>query len=289
MQVYQNHDEVIVEGVKAFNLQHIFECGQCFRWEKEENGSYTGVVYGRVINIRNDGETIILSNTNMQDFHVIWKSYFDLERDYRAIQACLSKDESMKKAVAFGWGIRILNQDVWECLVSFIISSNNIIPRIQKIIKSLSEKYGQPILFNGKTYYSFPRPEDVYQKNLEELAFCKSGYRCKYILDAARKIVEGNINIEALTALSTFEAREELMKIKGVGPKVADCVLLFSLQKYDVFPTDVWIRRIVAYLYFGHSITIKDVQKFAIERFGSLGGFAQQYLFYYARELKIGK
>lgn len=289
MQAYQNHDEIIVEGVKAFNLQHIFECGQCFRWEKEENGSYTGVVYGRVINIRNDGETIILSNTNMQDFHAIWKSYFDLERDYRAIQACLSKDESMKKAAAFGWGIRILNQDVWECLVSFIISSNNIIPRIQKIIKSLSERYGQPILFNGKTYYSFPRPEEVYQKNLEDLAFCKSGYRCKYILDAARKIVEGNINVGVLTALSTFEAREELMKIKGVGPKVADCVLLFSLQKYDVFPTDVWIRRIVAYLYFGHSITIKDVQKFAIERFGPLGGFAQQYLFYYARELKIGK
>lgn len=290
MKVYREQDQLVLEDVDDFHPKHTFECGQCFRWEKEEDGSYTGVAQGRVINVKRiDKKTFVIKNTDMEDYHHIWRHYFDLDRDYTTIKKKLAKDEVMEKAVEFGWGIRILQQDIWECLISFIISSNNIIPRIKKIIKNISEKYGQPIPFNGKVYYSFPKPEDLYGKTLDDLAFCRSGYRCQYILDAARAVVEKQVVPEALAGYPTSRARQELMRIKGVGPKVADCILLFSAQKHEVFPTDVWIKRIIEYLYLDRNAAMNDIQAFAEKSYGDFAGFAQQYLFYYAREFKIGK
>ncbi|MDK2798800.1 MAG: N-glycosylase/DNA lyase [Clostridiales bacterium] len=289
MKIFQSHNELVLEDIKDFNLQHTFECGQCFRWEREEDGSYTGIAYGKVVNLKINRDTLFIKNTNIDDFNNIWRTYFDLDRDYSTIKNRLSKDIILKQAVEFGWGIRILNQEIWECLISFIISSNNTIPRIKKIINNICEKYGQPIWFGGKVYYSFPRPQDLYNKTLKDLAFCRSGYRAKYILDGVQATVEKQVRLNSIKALDTLQARKELMKIKGVGPKVADCVLLFSGQKYDVFPTDVWIKRIIEYFYFDGKASIQDVRKFAHEKYGELAGFAQQYLFYYAREMKIGK
>lgn len=289
MKIFQSHNELVLEDIKDFNLQHTFECGQCFRWEREEDGSYTGIAYGKVVNLKINRDTLFIKNTNIDDFNNIWTTYFDLDRDYSTIKNRLSKDIILKQAVEFGWGIRILNQEIWECLISFIISSNNTIPRIKKIINNICEKYGQPIWFGGKVYYSFPRPQDLYNKTLKDLAFCRSGYRAKYILDGVQATVEKQVRLNSIKALDTLQARKELMKIKGVGPKVADCVLLFSGQKYDVFPTDVWIKRIIEYFYFDGKASIQDVRKFAHEKYGELAGFAQQYLFYYAREMKIGK
>ncbi len=287
MKIVQQNNHIIVEGVKDFKLQQTFECGQCFRWEAEEDGSYTGIAYERVINIKQDNEKIIFQNISYEEFNTIWRKYFDLDRDYNAIKNKLSQDEVLSRAINYGSGIRLLQQDVWECLLSFIISSNNMIPRIKSIIASLSEQYGKKISYKGKEYHTFPKPEDLYNKAIEDLAFCRSGYRCKYILDAARQVTEGAVKINELKQMDTNEARKELMKIKGVGPKVADCVLLFSLNKYDVFPTDVWIKRIVENLYLGDEVKIKDIHAFASKQYGELAGFAQQYLFYYAREQKI--
>lgn len=289
MKAYEWKKKVMVEGIKDFNLKHTFECGQCFRWKEEEDGSYTGVAFNRVVNVSMKEKTLTIKNTNLNDYHSIWKHYFDLERDYSAIKQKLRKDPVLKEAVEFGWGIRILQQDIWECIISFIISSNNIIPRIKKIIENLSEKYGQPVLFGDKVYYGFPSPKDLYGVIVEDLAFLKAGYRDKFIVDAVQKVCENNISLDRLRNMPTADARKELMRIKGVGNKVADCILLFSLQKYDVFPTDVWIRRVMQHYYLGEDATVYDVQKYSSRHYGNLGGFAQQYLFYYARERKIGR
>ena len=289
MRVYEKGNRVFVEELEHFNPVHTFECGQCFRWEAQEDGSYLGVAHGRVIHVKMDNTTLILTNTNLEDYNHIWKQYFDFERDYGSLKGRLSKDLVMKNAIEFGWGMRILNQDVWECLISFIISSNNTIPRIKKIIKNICQTYGQPLQFNDNVYYSFPEPETLYGKTLEDLAFCRSGYRCKFILDAARFVVENDLSLESLRNQETEAARKTLMEIKGVGQKVADCVLLFSLQKDEVFPTDVWVKRVVEYFYFGEETRIQEIHAFAREHFGNLAGLAQQYLFYYAREKKLGK
>ncbi len=289
MEILQKNKQIIIEGIKEFNIKQTFECGQCFRWEVEEDGSYTGIAYDHVINIKQRNQKIIIDNTTSEDFNTIWRRYLDLDRDYYAIKDKLSHDKVLRRAIGYGGGIRLLEQDVWECLLSFIISSNNMIPRIKAIISSLSKKYGKEITYNGKIYYTFPKPENLYNKALDDLAFCRSGYRCKYILDAAKQVTEGTVKLNALKQMDTNEARKELMKIKGIGPKVADCILLFSLNKYDVFPTDVWIKRVVENLYLGGEVTIKDIQAFASKQYGDLAGFAQQYLFYYAREQKIKK
>ncbi|WHH57545.1 DNA glycosylase [Petroclostridium sp. X23] len=287
--IFEDNNRVIVQGIRDFNLVHTFECGQCFRWDRQEDESYTGVAFGKVINISVKDNGLIINNTNLEDFNNIWRAYFDLDRDYGTIKEELSRDPALAKATRFGWGIRIVQQEVWECMVSFILSSNNIIPRIKKIIKSISERYGQPIEYHDRVYYSFPRPEDLYQKTAEDMDFCKSGYRCKYILDAARAVMERRVMLNIIKELTTAEARKELMKINGIGPKVADCILLFSLQKYDVFPTDVWIRRVMEFFYVQEDASIGHVQTYSNEQFGDFAGFAQQYLFYYAREMKIGK
>jgi len=290
MKVYEENNQVIVEDIKDFHPQHIFECGQCFRWDRQEDGSYTGVAFKKVVNVRMEHGALVIKNTNIDDFYSIWKDYFDLDRDYSMIKERLSRhDKILKEAVQFGWGIRILKQDVWECLVSFIISSNNLIPRIKKIINNFSEKYGQPIVFGDKVYYSFPEPNDLYDLSVEDLSFCRMGYRDQYIMDAVQKVKHKVIDLENLKHLPTSEAKKELMKIKGIGPKVADCILLFSLQKYDIFPTDVWVRRVMQHFYLGSNADIKDVQKYSDLHYGDLRGFAQQYLFYYAREQRIGK
>ncbi len=262
---------------KDFDLIHTFECGQCFRWNIDEKGVYTGVVGNSVIAVKQ-------SDNNFEfdcDDELLINSYFDFEKNYTDIKNRLSLlDEVLLKAIPAGYGIRLLKQEPWETLISFIISANNNIPRIKKIIESLCLNFGKEIKYKNTKYYTFPDAETISMLTVEQLDVIKSGFRAKYIVDAAKKVTEGIVKLEDVYNMSTDDAREYLKQIKGVGNKVADCILLFSYQKYDVFPKDVWIKKVLKDLY---GIDEKNFDLFVKEHFGDLAGFAQQYLFYYIK------
>ena len=286
-----NNNCVNIRQPESFGLSETLECGQCFRFEKIGEQEYNVIAHGKVITLKEQDGDIIIDNTSAGEFEKIWRHYFDLDRNYGELKATLADDdEIMREAVAFAPGIRILNQDFFECLISFIISQNNRIPMIKKVIANISEKYGSFICEkDGNKYYAFPTPEQLAAADEKSLMECKTGFRAKYIIDAVNKINSGEINRKELDEMSLTDARKTLMTIKGVGPKVADCVLLFSLGRAEVFPTDVWIKRVMEHFYFnGENTKIDDIHKLADEKYGVLAGFAQQYLFNYARQLKIG-
>ncbi len=276
-----------VGNVRDFNLTHIFECGQCFRWVKLEDGSYRGIVGGKLARVSFEGDTLYIENSRIQDFINTWFDYFDLGTDYSEIKAVLEKDAIMKDAIKTGYGIRLLRQDFWEMLISFIISANNMIPRIMKTVDTLSVMKGECI-DTDKCCYSFPKIEALAAATLEEIQNCRAGFRCKYIYQTSQLMKDGKITKDRLIKLKTEAARKELMTLPGVGPKVADCVLLFSGIKYDVFPTDVWVKRVMEELFLKREANHGEIQQFAVDNFGDLTGYAQQYLFYHARLNKIG-
>jgi len=276
-----------IRGVHDFNPVHVFECGQCFRWIKQEDGSYRGIVSGRCVNVSYSDGTLYIANATEQDFIDIWYEYFDLGTDYSKIKAVLEKDDIMKEAIKTGYGIRLLRQDFWELVISFIISANNMIPRIMKTVDLLSTLKGDCIDSNSNLY-SFPEINQLAGSTLEEIEQCRAGFRCKYIYKTSQIMGENAVTRQMLTDMDTDKARKELMKLPGVGPKVADCILLFSGLKYDVFPTDVWVKRVMEELYLNKESSLKEIQKFAKDHFGDLTGYAQQYLFYHARLNRIG-
>ena len=291
MNVYEKNNVVILEGVADFDPKHIFECGQCFRWMAEEDGSYTGVAKGKVINVSRENDTVYIKNSSLKDFNDIWKDYFDLNTDYTKIKNILKNmDEHLEKATEFGWGIRILRQDPWEMIISFIISSNNRIPMIQRAIGNLSRQYGTYIgQYNGVDYYDFPTPEQLNKASIEDIRACSTGFRDKYIKSTTEAVINNNDDVYKYNSLSTEECRKELKKFNGIGPKVCDCIALFGMQKYDTFPVDVWVKRVMQEFYVDDDMSLPKMRTYAIDKFGDLSGFAQQYLFYYARELGIGR
>lgn len=286
--IYEDAKGVSVTGVKDFDPVHTFACGQCFRWKAEEDRSFTGVAKGKVVNIGFDGEQLRIKNSTSEDFKNIWFDYLDLGRDYGKIKDVLRQDEIMEEAIAYGHGIRILKQDFYETLISFIISANNGIPRIMSTVEVIAQHYGDKVSMDGKTYYTFPDIKKLADSTIEELWICKGGFRCRYIINSATMIATKEADFSRISELSTGRAQEELMKLPGIGPKVADCILLYSGTKQDVFPTDVWVKRVMEELYFKREASFKEIQQFAGEKFGDNCGIAQQYLFYYARENKIG-
>lgn len=281
----------MVEQLEYFNIGQILESGQVFRFEKINPHTYRLIAKGKCIKVTQlpESTTLMIYNSTLGEFEEIWRPYFDIDTDYKQIAQTLSqKDEYMSQAIDFGKGIRLLKQDPWEMLISFIISQNKAIPHIQKCIENISERYGQKIAYEEEEdsyYYTFPTPEELAKATEEELRECKVGFRAPYIVDACQKVMSGEIILNDLFNMSAKEAKEELMKIKGVGPKVSDCILLFAYGKMDLFPTDVWIKRVVEGIYFdGKEISLQAIQKFAREYFADLAGYAQQYLFYYGRE-----
>ena len=218
-----------------------------------------------------------------------WAGYFDLERDYGEIKRRLSRDPVLEKAVEFGSGIRILKQDTWEVLVSFIISANNRIPRIKATIERLCRSFGSRREEGGVTFFNFPASHRLAVLRQEDLLACGCGFRAKYVLHAARMVEEGRVDLSCLSGMTTGEARSALMCFPGVGPKVADCIMLFSMAKFDAFPVDVWVRRVMEHYYVKRDTPLADIRRYAAERFGPLAGVAQQYLFYYARNTMGGK
>lgn len=274
----------VISGIENFDLTHTFMCGQCFRWYENDDKTFSGIAFGKAVRMSFDKDMLTIYNTSYEDVKNIWTEYLDLERDYSAVKSLYKNDEYVSKAMNFGYGIHILNQDIFECLISFIISTQNQIPRIKKIVALLSKMYGKEVVLDGQSLYTFPTLDNLKQATAKELEPLKAGYRADYILDAVNKLASGEVNIDKLKALSYSEAKKELMKIRGVGPKVADCVLLFSARKSEAFPIDVWVQRTMRTLYLNDKATNKEIEQKAKELFGSYAGFAQQYLFYYARE-----
>jgi len=292
--IIEEKDRIILKDIKNFNPKHIFECGQAFRWTVEEDGSYTTIAYGKSLNVKKENKDIILSNTNMEDFNKIWFNYFDLARDYNEIKKELSKDKVLAEAIRFGEGIRILNQEPFEILISFIISANNQIPRIKKSIELISQNYGAPGAPGGRfswcSFHSFPTAERLAESNPEDLReICKVGFRDQRIVDTSKIVANGQIDLNKIFEVSRDEGKEILMTLPGVGPKVSDCILLFAFNKDDAFPVDVWVKRVMEYFYLKEETNVKLIGSHGARLFGNLAGFAQQYLFYYARELGIGK
>lgn len=284
-----DNDKVILDGVKNFNIKQILECGQCFRWEKVGELNYIGVAHGRVIEVIQEDDKVTILNTNEEDFNNIWLDYFDLKRDYSEIKAGLAHDEILGKSVEYGYGIRLLNQEHFELLISFIISARNSIPSIMKTIKKISEKWGTPIEYKGNTYYTFPTPEQLKDATEEEIKKTGASFRSKYIVDTIAKVNENSydFDLERISKLNTDECHVALQNFKGVGSKVADCIMLFSMRKYSAFPVDVWVKRAMIFFYGAEDASLNKIRIFARDKFGELAGFAQQYLFYYARENKI--
>lgn len=290
MKIKQNNNKLIIENVKDFNLKHIFDCGQCFRWNKEDDGSYTGVVKNRVVNINQDGSNVIFDNINLNDYESVLKNYFDMDTDYSEIKKNIDVDEIMNTAIKFGEGIRILNQDEWEIMISFMISANNRIPMIKKVIENISKTFGNYICdYRGRKYYSFPTPEKLSESPLERIQECKAGFRSSRIKEAATRFLSEKDIIYDLKNKTYEEGLEYLKTYKGIGDKVANCILLFSMKQFNTFPVDVWVRRVMQTLYVDENTNDKEIRRFAENKFGKLSGYAQQYLFYYARELAIGK
>ena len=283
--------EYKIENIDSFELADIFDCGQCFRWNKHANGSYTGVFKNNVMNVQKEKNTAIFKGICDGNIKDIVRNYFDLDRDYEKIKKQLSQiDENVKTSVEYGKGIRILNQDLWETIISFIISANNNIPRIKGIIERLSKAYGKEIDWKGEKYYTFPTVEELKDVTVEDFRGLGTGFRDIRLYETTHMILDGKINLEQLqNNPNTMEVREQLLSLSGVGPKVADCILLFStLKRFEVFPIDVWVRRVMNELYIKNEdetkVNKKEIEKLAHEKFGNLAGIAQQYLFYWKRE-----
>jgi len=276
---YEELNNIVFDNIRDFNPVHTFECGQVFRWrpEEEKGEIYAGVAGCNAARIKfSDGKLTIEASGGDQEF---WYDYFDLTTDYGAIKDELVRNEpKIEKACEYGYGIRILRQDLFETIISFIISQNNNIPRIRKNIESLCETYGEEIGdIEGKTVYAFPTPEALADADEEELSELKLGYRGPYIIETAKKYLEAGCPT----------CREELLSMHGVGPKVANCIMLFGLSDVAAFPIDTWVRQIMTDMYGFADKDVKGMQRFAEEKFGSYAGYAQQYLFYYYRDRSL--
>lgn len=288
---YKFEDGILEFENKNFNVKHIFECGQAFRWKAEDDNSYTVVAYARLINISQDGDKIYIKNTNVDDFENIWIDYFDLNNDYDEIKSSIPLNSDMENAIKFGYGIRILKQDIFETIISFIISANNRIPMIKRSINIISEQYGKEIdFYDDIKYFSFPEKEILAQvdpKDLREIA--RVGFRDERIVETSKLLLREDFSEDKLVEMPSDELRLKLMELPGVGPKVADCILLFAFGRTEVFPVDVWIKRVMEDLYIKETVSKNQIGTFARNIFGDSAGYAQQYLFYYGRENDIGK
>lgn len=285
MRLFQvlKHKQFVIDA-PDFNLTHTLECGQVFRWERIAKNEYEGVVNRAIIRLRQAENRLFVRSSDPSLNPSFIRQYLDLNLDLPCIYNKIGKDKYMKRAIKAFKGLRIIRQPLWECLASFIISAYNNIPRIKGIIHLISECSGSRIILDGSVDYSFPSPASIAASTADALQRCGAGYRAPYLKKAAKAFLKGEINAEALKKNPYPEAKEALMRLYGVGHKVADCVLLFSAGRFEAFPVDVWIERIIQDIYFnGKEIAHSEIRKFAEEYFGEYAGYAQQYLYHYGR------
>ena len=242
MKSYIKDNSIVFDEVDNLDIALTLDCGQAFRWVQKPNGAWHGVASSRAVDIMQDGEKITVIGDTDESF---WRTYFDLDRDYGAICEKLKTDNWLNRAISEYGGIRILRQDTWEALCSFIISQNNNIPRIKGIIERLCATFGGDL---GNGNFSFPTAERLSKYSVDDLAPLRSGFRAKYIIDAAQKVADGEVNLNMLATEDMDSCRAELIKIKGVGAKVAECTLLYGCGRIEAFPVDVWVKRIMAEL-----------------------------------------
>lgn len=262
---------MIVNNIKDLDLAQTLDCGQAFRWKEQNDGSFIGVACGKLVTFRQADNTLTIDGADENDYNSIWKHYLDLELDYGIIKQKLSAlHPVLNEAAGFAPGIRILNQEPWEALCSFIISQNNNIPRIKGIVERLCQAFGEQL---SDDFYTFPNAEKLAVLTPEDLTPIRAGFRARYIIDGAKKVAGGEIDLESVRKMEIDEARNELMKITGVGVKVADCTLLYGLHRLDCFPLDVWMKRAMSELF----------PEMKPSDFGEYGGIAQQYIFHYSR------
>lgn len=269
MKMIIDKNDIILENVKCFDLELTLDCGQAFRWIKNEDASFSGVVNGVYLNIAKQNDTVILKNTTKEDYENIWYNYFDFGKDYVKITDTLKQDKLIAPTVDEYYGIRILNQDSWEALCSFVISQQNNIKRIKGIIDRLCRTYGDEVCSG---FYSFPSAQRLSTLSTGDFEALGCGYRAKYLEKLSKDVASGKIDLEKIKSLSLEKARKELLNIYGVGIKVANCALLFGFGFYDAFPVDVWMKRVMEYYPNGLPLC-----------FDGIGGIAQQYLFHWAR------
>jgi N-glycosylase/DNA lyase len=288
MQIEEKNGNLILTKVKDFNIEQILECGQCFHFVKLKDMEYVTVAYDKALHIKQESDTVILYDTDMNDYNSVWKKYFDMDTDYGKIKKYLKENcKELTDAIREKSGIRILRQDFTETLLSFIISQNKQIPHIKQIVAGISKEYGRLAgVVEGQEFYSFPKLEELLRITEDDFRSLKTGFRAPYLCDAISHLKEWG-EMESFADLSYEEAKNKLMTIKGVGDKVANCVLLFGLGYTNAFPVDVWIKRIMESIYFKEDTSKDKIMDYAKERFGEYGGYAQQYLFYFARDGKI--
>ena len=286
----EKNGNVIIYDVCDFDVEQIFECGQCFHFERLRYRDYVTVAYGKLLRITQDEEKVVLHHTSLEEYNQIWKHYFDMDTDYGAIKSYLiDKDERLKNVIEKTGGIRILRQEFHEMLMSFIISQNKQIPHIKQIVSAISEKFGTEVgEIEGKKYYAFPTIEQLINVTEDDYRQLKTGFRAPYLMSATMFMKDGMCT-ETFAKMPYDVAKQELLKVKGIGEKVANCILLFGLGYTNAFPVDVWIKRIMEFVYFGEDTSIDKIMTFANDKFGQYGGYAQQYLFHYARVEKISK
>lgn len=284
MQAARRGEGLLFSQIDRLDLAASCDCGQCFRWHPGPEGAWTGVVQGRAVTAAMEGDSLWIYPAPPEDMR-LWADYFDLGRAYGAIERQILADARLRPAIGAARGIRIFRQEPFETLISFIISANNNIPRIRGIVERLCALAGEPI---GQGAYAFPRPDALARLSEAALREAGAGYRAPFILGSARRVAEG-FDVDALARLPLVEARKALCALPGVGPKVADCVALFSLGHTAAFPMDVWMKRAVkAMLFGGREATPKELER-AIEGLGEEAGILQQYIFHYARQSLSGK
>ena len=286
--VCENNNSIEVGPIKAFDLEKTMECGQCFRAYKDDNSCYIIVAMGKVIKVEQQGERLLIHNTNLSDFKSIWFDYFDLQTDYQAINERLSEAYKFKEILEFSSGLRLLRQEFSETLISFILSTRCNISLLEKMIYNICHDFGSSTIYEGKEYFLFPDIACLSELQEEQLKNCKVGFRANYIIRTSSIIKDNKDHFASLYSMDRSAAREKLLNLHGVGIKVADCTLLHSGMNRTVFPVDIWIKRIMQEVYGCDAMKNKETYEFVDTHFGDLCGIAELYLFNYSHLNKIG-
>lgn len=270
----------------CIDLDGTVTCGQIFRYEKELDNSYTIILNDRVINIKKDKNDLVVTSNKEEDLENVIRNYFDLNRSYDEMdKEILKSDNTLENIVKSCAGYKIINQSNFECAISYILSANNGVPQIRNSLNLISEKYGEKIIFNEKEYYLFPNEEKLKNVSIEDYRNLKTGFRDKYLYEFVQKVNNKEFDLKKINDMNSVDAMDYLMTNKGIGEKVASCILLFSYCRLDVFPIDTWVKKFMKEKY--NIEGVNNIRKFIEEKFGKYSGLVIQYMFHYKRNKEL--